>query len=96
MVVSRRDRSLRPNRGGVIIYAHQDLNNVVALKESAHAERLWCLVQRDKGDIAICNWYLPPGNSREEIDCCRDELTEMSNLAESIIIAGDLNTHHKS
>ena len=60
IVLCRRDRSERANRGGVIVYISSELNNVVAYKESEHAERLWCLVHRDSGSIAICNWYLPP------------------------------------
>ena len=67
VVVSRRDRSCKPNRGGVIIYASRDLDNVMSWKESEEAERLWLLVQRDSGCIAVCNWYLPPGNNLREI-----------------------------
>ena len=58
-VLSRRDRSEKSNRGGVIIYARGDLNNVMAFKKCAGSERLWCLVQRDSSCVALCNWYSP-------------------------------------
>ena len=57
---------------------------------------MWHLVQRDSGNIAICNWYLPPGRSLEELHSFRQELEEISGLADSIIVAGDLNIHHLS
>ena len=39
-VLSRRDRNDKSNRGGVIIYARGDLNNVIAFKKCAGSERL--------------------------------------------------------
>ena len=57
-IVSRVDRGPDPNRGGVITYARQDVNNI-----SRHdfpvpsKERVWHLVHRDSGALAICNWY---------------------------------------
>ena len=55
IVLDRRDRSERPNRGGIIIYARQDLSNLIAFRKAADAERIWCLVQRDSGCVVICN-----------------------------------------
>ena len=57
---------------------------------------MWHLVQRDSGNIAICNWYLPPGRSLEELHSFRQELEEISIQADSVIVAGDLNVHHLS
>ena len=53
-------------------------------------------MQRDSGCVAICNWYLPPGNSIEEVDSLRQELEEISDVADTLIICGDLNVHHTS
>ena len=96
LILDRRDRSDRPNRGGIIIYTRQDLNNLNAFRKTVNAERIWGLVQRDSECVAICNWYLPPGNSIEEIDSLRQELEEISDVADSVIICGDLNVHHTS
>ena len=55
LILDSRDRSERPNRGGIIIYARQDLNNLIAFRKAVSAKRIWCLVQRDSGCVAICN-----------------------------------------
>ena len=52
-VLSRRDRNEKSNRGGSIIYARGDLNNVIAFKKCAGSERLWCLVQRDSSCVVF-------------------------------------------
>ena len=80
-VLSRRDRNEKSNRGGIIIYVRGDLNNVIAFKKCAGSERLWCLVQRDSSCVALCNWYLSPGDSLEEIDSLRADLDEIRLLA---------------
>ena len=95
-VVGRRDRSHGPNRGGVITYARVDCNSIVCVKVSEHSERLWHLIQRDTGDIAFCNWYFSPSGEASELETLRTELKEMSGLAASVMIFGDLNVHHAS
>ena len=65
-------------------------------KVSQNAERMWLLLQRDSGSVAVCNWYLPPGDSLEEIESLRQELDDVASIAESVILTGDLNVHHKS
>ena len=57
---------------------------------------MWHVVQRDSGNIGICNWYFPPGRSLEELHSFRQELDDISALADSVIVAGDLNTHQLS
>ena len=95
-VVARRDRSEKANRGGVITYARQDFNNIVLLKKSDHSERMWHLVQRDTGDIAFCNWYFSPSGEVAEIESLKTEVEDVSRLADSCMIFGDLNIHHAS
>ena len=88
--ISRKDRKDGPNRGGVITYARDDLNNIGSYIKSKNAERTWDLLQRNTGSIAICNWYLPPGNSLEEIESLKNELDEMNAIAGFVIIVGDM------
>ena len=95
-IIFRRDRSERPNRGGIITLARCDINNMVFLKHSCEAERSWHLLHRDSGSIGICNWYLPPASSLEKIDSIRQELHEVSEQCDTSIVLGDLNIHHKS
>ena len=60
------------------------------------AETLWCLILRDSGTIALCDWYLPPGSSLAEIESLGSELADVSAKADTIVVAGDLNVHHIS
>ena len=39
LILDRRDRSERPNRGKIIIYVRQDLNNLIASRRIFNAER---------------------------------------------------------
>ena len=64
--------------------------------ESKDAERVWDLIQRDTGSIAICNWYFPPGASLDGLENFSQELADMSQVADSVIVVGDLNVHHES
>ena len=94
--ISRKDRSVKANRGGVVAFARQDVNNIVFLKHVDGGERSWHLCQRDTGSIAICNWYLSPNAPLEELDAVEQEIREMSEIADSILVAGDLNVHQRS
>ena len=94
-IVSRRDRQESANRGGVICFARNDINNIVCLGDSPHAERSWHLLHTDFGRILICNWYRPGASTDEAITSFRDELTEyMPNVIDCVVV-GDLNIHHK-
>ena len=95
-VLSRRDRSESCNRGGILTLVRDDINNAVCIKVCDNAERCWHLIQRDTDSLAICNWYLPPGDSLHEIESLREDLTEIASHADTILIAGDLNVHQKS
>ena len=83
VVVSRRDRCPGPNRGGVITYARQDLNNIVQFSQAKSSERLWHIVQRDSGNVAICNWYFSPSGDLSEIDSLKSEFEEISRHADT-------------
>ena len=43
-------------------------------------------LQRDSSCVALCNWYMPPVGSLEEIDSLLVDLDEISLLADSVII----------
>ena len=95
-VVGRRDRKDGPNCGGVITYARKTLSNISHYKSSDDCERMWHLLLRDSGCIAICNWYLPPGATLEEIESLNSELAEVTQVAHTCVLTGDLNVHHRS
>ena len=41
IILSRRDRSSKPNRGGIITFLREDVKNAVFLKHANSAERSW-------------------------------------------------------
>ena len=54
-VLSRRDRAIDANRGGVTAYVRQDIKNMVHLMDAKIGERSWHLLHRDSGSVAFCN-----------------------------------------
>jgi hypothetical protein len=96
MLVSRNDRSENVNRGGLINYSRDNLNNISCSMETKNAERVRDLDQRDTGAIAICNWYLLPVARLDGIGSFEQELTIINEIVYSVIAVGDLNIHHES
>ena len=94
-VISRRDRSEGENRGGVITYARLDVLNIVCVKESLDAERVWHYLHLDVGAVAICNWYRPGAGGEEQIASLAEDLVEIRDDVIGIIIMGDCNVHHR-
>jgi len=95
-VISRRDRSDRPNRGGVIGFVRHDVNNISFLHKSENAERCWHVIQRDTTSIAICNWYFSPQASLDDIDSLQIEVADMQRQFDYFVISGEMNIHHKA
>ena len=93
--ISRRDRSLNQNRGGIVLYAKSHLKDIVHLMNSEVAERSWHMLKLDTGNVLIANWYRPPGSDDSHIHSFREELCNFMPMASSCIVAGDLNVHHK-
>ena len=48
------------------------------------------------GGIAIVNWYRPGNSPITHITSFREKYAEHSHEFQSIIVAGDLNIHHRS
>ena len=60
-LVSRRDRDTDSERGGVLVLVLQELaDRVVALIQSATAERLWVVAHTSRGPLLVAVWYRPP------------------------------------
>ena len=55
-LLSRRDRSKDPNRGGVVAYMHHNIKNLTHIMHADIGERFWHMLQRDTASIAFCNW----------------------------------------
>lgn len=75
-LLSRRG-SEGPNRGGVVAFVRQDVNNTRHLYNSVSAERSWHVLHRDTNSIAICNWYYSPSAGIQDIETLHEELLDM-------------------
>ena len=95
-LVSRRDRSCQSNRGGIASFARHDVRNIVSIGDSEVAERSWHLLHTDLGSIAIVNWYRPGAAPLSHIESFAAEYEQYRHQFTSIIVAGDLNIHHRS
>ncbi len=55
IVISRRDRSDTPNRGGVLMLARQDFNKLAHIENSPSDERSWHYLILDPEIILVGN-----------------------------------------
>ena len=96
-VVSRRDRPLGKQRGGVIVFASDAIAaQVTEVYRSERAERVWCLVHADSGPLLLCAWYRTPGPTDADgsIGTILQEHQQLADQATGTLIVGDLNLHH--
>ena len=93
IVVSKRDRSDGPNRGGILTLARSDFNNVAFIKNSDSEERSWHFLHMDAETILIGNWYRPGATEHDAYEKLQNEMTNLLPDATGIILSGDLNIH---
>ena len=97
VVVSRRDRDENSGRGGVLLFAIEDLaESVTELEKSKEAERLWTIIHTKHGPYMIGVWYRPP--QQGETESIRSLGVEANNLREGVIgtlLCGDMNVHQQ-
>ena len=93
-MITRRDRSLKANRGGVALYAKTELNCTVTLESSKVAELSWAVVHTNIGPILCGIWYRAK-NDKEAITAFEREWAFHSRNAIGSIIIDDLNIRHK-
>ena len=62
----------------------------------AYAKKNRDTIYRDTGSISLCNWYRPPGGDFTSMDSLAAEIEQVHQLCSSCIIAGDLNSHHRT
>ena len=66
------------------------------LKASEDFERIWLLCYRDTGCLAICNIYSGHVFNENEFSTLANEIEGIRSEAETVLIAGDFNTHQRS
>ena len=93
--ISRKDRSVSDNRGGVITFARDDLGDLVFLENSPVAERSWHILHTDAGDFLFANWYRPGSSDASHIEFLQVELDRHIPSCIGCVVAGDMNIHHQ-
>ena len=97
-LVGRLDRSTGPKAGfgGVAVYARNSISNIALLSYSDSAERMWCILHTNLGAVLIGNWYRAPDARDFSIRTLTEKLSKLRvDLAIGVILAGDVNIHHR-
>ena len=97
-VIARRDRDEDSGRGGVLIFAQEDIGERVAvLEKSDVAERIWAVIHTNHGPYLIAMWYRPPCSGElSSITSFGEELSRLRGEALGTLICGDMNVHQKN
>jgi hypothetical protein len=93
--VSRRDRKTTANRGGILTLQRDDFNGLVHIKNCAVEERSWHFLKVGIETVLLANWYRPGATEHDEFVGLYSEVAEYFQECSGVLIAGDLNIHHK-
>jgi len=93
--VSRRDRKTTANRGGILTLQREDFNGLVHIKNCVEEERSWHFLTLGVETILLANWYRPGATVHDGFANLYAEVGEHFQEMSGILIAGDLNIHHK-
>jgi hypothetical protein len=93
--VSRRDRRGGAKCGGILTLQREDFNCMVHIRDCENEERSLHFLRLDSETLLIANWYRPPDTPNDGFSKLTAELKEFSDQVSGIIIAGDLNIHHR-
>jgi len=94
IVISRRDRSEKANRGGVLTLARSDFNRLVHIENSKVKKRSWHFLHMDPEILLLGNWYRPGATEHDAYAALQEEMGAHVLEATGIILSGDLNVHH--
>jgi len=95
VVVSRRDRKKTANRGGVMTFQRADFNALIHIKDCDEEERSWHFLNLGIETFLIANWYRPGDSQHDGFMNLHAEASEYFQQCSGMLIAGDLNIHHK-
>ena len=93
--VSRKDRHDGSNRGGILTLQRDDFNGLVHIRNCDHCERSWHFLRVGVDTILIANWYRPGATVHTTFADLYTEVNEFFDEVSGIVIAGDINIHHK-
>ena len=93
--ISRRDRNVTANRGGILTLARDDFNGLVHINNCPEEERSWHFLRLGIEIVLVANWYRPGASEHDGFAKLYDEVQTYYHEISGIVIAGDLNVHHR-
>ena len=93
-LVSRRDRSISSNRGGVATYRRLDFNGIVHIENCKEEERSWHFLRLAEETILLANWYRPGSSTHDGFTKLHAEISQYYPEVSGVLALGDLNVHH--
>jgi hypothetical protein len=93
--VSRRDRKETANRGGIVTLQRSDFNGLVHIKNCDEEERSWHFLKVGIETVLLANWYRPGASDHDGFVRLHAEVAEYFQECSGVLMAGDLNVHHK-
>ena len=93
--VSRRDRHEGANRGSILTLQREDFNGLVHIRNCEDEERSWLFLRFGVDTILVANWYRPDATIHTIFANLYTEMNEFFHEVFEIVIAGNLNIHHK-
>ena len=94
-VSSRRDRKISENRGGILTLHREDFNCLVHIKNCDEEERSYHFMRLGLETILVANWYRPGATDHDGFSKLHEEIRVYYQDLSGIVIAGDLNVHHR-
>ena len=94
-IVSRRDRKTSDNRGGILTSQRDDFNCLVHIKNCEDEERSYHFLRLGMETILVANWYRPGAIVHDGFAKLHDEIRDHYQDISGIVVAGDLNVHHR-
>ena len=95
VIVSRRDRSTSANRGGILTLQRSTFNGLVHITNCQEEERSWHFLRLGEETVLVANWYRPGSSFHDGFKKLSDEIGAFFHEISGVVIAGDLNIHHK-
>jgi hypothetical protein len=78
-----------------VTFQRQDFNGLVHIKNCEDEERSWHFLKVGVETILLANWYRPAATIQEGFVQLYSDVAEYFQECSGVMIAGDLNVHHK-
>ena len=76
-------------------FQRQDFNGLVHIKNCEQEERSWHFLKVGIETVLLANWYRPGATDHDGFVWLHAEIAEYFQECSGVLMAGDLNVHHK-